>query len=150
MGSKRKPFITSKGVSQALINSGEANGWSAYEVVEIWRLAALHLTEQMAEVAFDQALQKPGISEIFRRSHYKVTGTGVRHINQAPDHAYDSLSILTEKIRCLIKEKWPLAASTDSACQWHDFTDLLLIALMRNKAAPLRFKAKKVERDLGL
>lgn len=45
MGSKRKPFIISKAVSVAVVRSGEENDWTPYQVVEIWTLASIHLTE---------------------------------------------------------------------------------------------------------
>lgn len=54
MGSKRKPFITSKAVSEALIKSGRDNNWTASEVIEIGELAGVHFSEHLVDAAFEQ------------------------------------------------------------------------------------------------
>ena len=150
MGSKRKPFITSKAIREAVIRSGEKNDWSASQVIEIWELASIHLTEQLASAAFDEVLNKADSTALFHRRHYKVTGSEMLRFDQSPGGACNPIYILSEKVRLLIKEKWPLTDSAGAGCQWHDFSDSLLIVLMKKNVVSNRLKGKKLEQDLGL
>ncbi|MBL7227974.1 MAG: hypothetical protein JJK56_08240 [Pseudomonas sp.] len=150
MGSKRKPFIISKAVSGAVVRSGEENDWTAYQVVEIWTLASIHLPEETIGAVFDEVLRRSGPIALFDRRHYKVTGCEAPILDQPLGRACNLISILSEKVRFLIKKKWPLANSAGAGCQWHDFSDSLLLALMKKNVVPNHLKGKKLEQDLGL
>ena len=45
MGGKRKPFITTKAVSEAVVRSGVTRGWTLPLIQEVWELSSLHLSE---------------------------------------------------------------------------------------------------------
>jgi hypothetical protein len=98
MGSKRKPFITSKAVSEAVIKSGEENDWSAAQVIEIWELAARHLNEPMARKVFDDFLYKAGSAALFHRRHYKVTGSETLRFDHSPRDACNPTCILNDRV----------------------------------------------------
>jgi hypothetical protein len=149
MGSKRKPFITSKAVSEAVIRSGERNNWPVSEVTEIWKLAAIHLSEEVIGTAFEEIICKGSSAALFRRCHYKVRGSEILRLDQ-PAFGCNPICILGEKVRTLIKERWPLETSTANGPQWHDFSDSLLMVLMKRKVVSNRLKGKKIEQDLGL
>lgn len=150
MGSKRKPFITSKAVSEAVIKSGEENDWSAAQVIEIWQLAAMHLNEPMAGKVFDDVLYEAGSAALFHRRHYKVTGSEILRFDHSPGDTCNPTCILSDRARSLIRVKWPLDTSSGRGCQWHDFSESLLIVLIKRNVVPNRLKRKKLEQDLGL
>lgn len=150
MGSKRKPFIISKAISEAVLRSGEESDWSAFQVIEIWTLASIHLTEEVTGALFDEVLSRSGSAALFRRRHYKVTGCDVLRIKLPPGYACNPIHILSEKARRLIKENWPLMDSPRADCQWHEFSDSLLMLLIKRKVVSNRLKGKKLEQDLGL
>lgn len=150
MGSKRKPFITSKAVSEAVLKSGEGNDWSAAQVMEIWELAAMHLNEPIVIKVFDDVLYKAGSAALFHRRHYMVTGSETLRFDHSPRDSCNPTCILSDRVRSLIRIKWPLEISLDRGCQWHDFSDSLLIVLMKMNVVPNRLKGKKLEQDLGL
>ncbi|MFP3849032.1 hypothetical protein [Pseudomonas sp. W5-01] len=149
MGSKRKPFITSKAISEAVIRSGERNNWSVSEVTEVWKLAAYYLTEELIDTAFHKVIHEESSAALFRRCHYKVKGSEILHLDQ-PASASNPVCILGKKVRTLIKEGWPLEPSTANGPQWHDFTDAILMMLMKRKVLSNHLKGKKIEQDLGL
>lgn len=149
MGSKRKPFITSKAVSEAVIRSGKRNNWSLSEVTEVWKLAANHLTEDLIDKAFDEVIYEANSAALFLRCHYKVKGSEILRLYQ-PASACNPVCILGKKVRTLIKEQWPLEPSTANSPQWHDFTDAILMMLMKRKVVSSHLKGKKIEQDLGL
>ena len=150
MGSKRKPFITAKAISEAVIRSGEQNNWSASQIIEIWELASLHLCEQLANEAFADVLRKSGSPALFKKHHYKVTGSQMLRFAQPLAAACNPIYILSDRVRLFIKDEWPIKDSAAGSCQWHDFSDSLLRVLMRKKVVPHRLKGKKLEQDLGL
>lgn len=41
MGSKRKPFVTTKAISEVIIRSGESCDWPSSHIQEIWQLASM-------------------------------------------------------------------------------------------------------------
>lgn len=149
MGSKRKPFITTKAVSEAVIRSGERNNWAVSEVTEVWKLAGIHLTEELIGTAFDEVICKASSAALFRRCHYKVKGSEILRLDQ-PASAFNPVCILGKKVRTLIKDQWPLEPSTTNNPQWHDFTDAILMMLMKRKVVSNHLKGKKIEQDLGL
>jgi hypothetical protein len=149
MGSKRKPFITTKAVSEAVMKSGRESDWSESQIKEIWWLAADHLSELEVSAAFDDVLSRPNISQIFIRRNYKVTGYETLQLGRGSAPICDPTRILGEKVKALIKMEWPLAISEVGDSRWHDFSDSLLMACMKKNLVPNRLKGKKVEQDLG-
>jgi hypothetical protein len=150
MGGKRKPFITSKAVSEAVIRSGEACGWASTLTQEAWELASMHLTEEIVGTAFDAFLIKPGFSALFQRSVYMVTGSEELRFSCPSGCLSNPSYILSEKIRNLIKRDWPLMPLVGRPCEWHDFSASLLEVLMEAKVSSHRLKGKKLEEDLGM
>jgi len=150
MGSKRKPFITAKAISEVIIRSGESCDWPSSHIQEIWQLASIHISEDVISASFDHLIGKPGWKSLLHRSSYKVTGTEARCFIRPSNNLSDPIGILSEKIRSLVKREWPWEVEESSHCEWNDFSAALLEALMKQRVASLRLKGKKLEQDLGM
>ncbi|MBF8774027.1 hypothetical protein [Pseudomonas fulva] len=150
MGSKRKPFITCKALSLAVIESGITRNWPAPYLLEIWQLASLHLTEEAIGAAFGETVSNPGYKSLIMRRDYKVTASDTLHFPHPPNSSCNPIYILSEKFRDLVKSEWPWPEPEHLDCKWHDFSLLLLDMLLKENAAPLRLKGKLLEEDLGI
>lgn len=150
MGSKRKPFITAKSISEVIIRSGESCDWPSSHIQEIWQLASIHISEDVIRASFDHLIDKPDWKSLLDRRSYKVTGTESRRFIRPSGSLSDPIGILSEKIRFLVKREWPWEVVEASHCEWHDFSATLLEVLMKQRVASLRLKRKKLEQDLGM
>lgn len=150
MGGKRKPFITTKAINEAIYKSLIASNWQQSLILELWELASLHLTEEVCRRAFKDVIVRPGVSALFERNAYKITGKEVIRFDCPPGSLSNPCYILSDMLRELIKRDWPLIKEPGPRCDWYDFSDALLEILLRQGFASRRLKIKKLEDDLGM
>ncbi|MEZ1839842.1 hypothetical protein QVM62_18500 [Pseudomonas putida] len=150
MGSKRKPFIIAKAVSESLLKSGDMNGWDDSEVEEIWNLASIQLSDSDVSAAFDEILSDTQCVCVFARRLYKVDGNETLRIARGADSVSNPINVLTERLRALIKAEWPWPKPVTQHYTWHDFTASLLKTLMVKGVVPRHLKIKQLEDDFGI
>ncbi len=150
MGGKRKPFITTKAISEAIVWSGETKGWTQPLTHEVWELSSLHLSEAVIRGVFTPILAKPTVSALLNRKVYVVTGKEALQFECPPGSISDPCYILSEMFRDLIKEQWPMDMLPPFDSEWHDFNEDLFEMLFNLGFSSRRLRGWKLEQDLGM
>ncbi|RXT67734.1 hypothetical protein B1F73_21820 [Pseudomonas syringae] len=150
MGGKRKPFITTKAVSEAVVRSGETRGWTRPLILEVWELSSLHLSESVIRGVFSPILAKTTVSALFDRNVYTVTGREALQFECTAGLNSDPGYILSEMLRELITKQWPMDRLLPVGSEWNDFTEALFETLFNSRCASRRLRGWKLELDLGI
>ncbi|POF88368.1 hypothetical protein [Pseudomonas putida] len=150
MGGKRKPFITTKAISEAIVWSGKTKGWTQQLIQEVWELSSLHLSEAVIRSAFSPILSKPTVSALFNRNVYAVSGKEELQFECPPSAISDPCYILSEMLRDLIQKQWPMDRLPPMDSEWNDFNDALFETLFDLGFSSRRLRGWKLEQDLGM
>lgn len=150
MGGKRKPFITAKAISEAIVRSGKTRGWTPSHIVEVWELSSLHLPEEAIRAVFSPILAAPTVSALLGRSVYIVTGEETLRFGCPPGAISNPGHILSEMLRDLIKKQWPMDGLPPFDSEWNDFNEALLETLFNEGFASRRLRGRKLEQDMGI
>lgn len=150
MGGKRKPFITTKAISEAIVWSGETKGWTRPLIYEVWELSSLHLSEAVIRGVFSTILATPTVSALLNRQVYVVTGREVLQFECPPGSLSDPCYILSEMLRDLIKKQWPMGCLPPLDSEWNDFNEALFETLFKLGFSSRRLRGWKLEQDLGM
>lgn len=150
MGGKRKPFITTKAISEAIVWSGKTKGWTQQLIQEVWELSSLHLSEAVIRSTFSHILSKPTASALFNRNVYAVSGKEELQFECPPSAISDPCYILSEMLRDLIEKQWPMDRLPPIDSEWNDFNEALFETLFDLGFSSRRLRGWKLEQDLGM
>jgi hypothetical protein len=150
MGGKRKPFITTKAVSEAVVRSGVICGWTLPLIQEVWELSSLHLSEAVIRDVFSTILAKPTVSALFDRNVYSVTGQEALQFVPPAGSISDPAYTLSEMLRDVIKDQWPMYRLPPFDSEWNDFNEALFETLFNSGFSSRRLRGWKLEQDLGM
>jgi hypothetical protein len=150
MGGKRKPFITTKAVSEAVVRSGVTRGWPLPLILEVWELSSLHLSEAVIRGVFSPILAKATVSALFDRNVYIVTGQEALQFEPPAGSISDPGHTLSEMLREVIKKQWPMERLPQFDNEWNDFNEALFETLFNLGFSSRRLRGWKLEQDLGM
>ena len=150
MGGKRKPFITTKVISEAVVWSGKTKGWRQELIQEVWELSSFHLSEAVIRDVFSPILARPTVSALLNRNVYVVTGKEALQFECPLGSISDPCYILSGMLRDLVKKQWPMDCLPPLDSEWNDFNEALFETLFILGFSSRRLRGWKLELDLGM